>query len=59
VWKALDLERVLARSRAECAAAAAEVARLTHSRSWRLTAPLRRLKQTLDLWSGVVRRNDP
>lgn len=49
VWKALDLERDLARSRAECAAAAAEVARLTNSRSWRLTAPLRRLKQTLDL----------
>jgi FkbM family methyltransferase len=48
-WKALELERELAQSRADCAAAMAEVARLSNSRSWRLTAPLRRLKQTLDL----------
>jgi FkbM family methyltransferase len=47
-WKALELERDLAQSRAECAAATAEVARLSNSRSWRLTAPLRRLKQKLD-----------
>ncbi len=57
LWKTIELERELSRCRAVSAIADAEVARLTNSRSWRLTAPLRRLKQQVDrVWIRASRR---
>jgi FkbM family methyltransferase len=48
LWRTIELERDLSGCRADKIVADAEVVRLTNSRSWRYTAPLRRLKLLVD-----------
>ena len=48
LWRTIDLERDLSGCRADKVVADAEVVRLTNSRSWRFTEPLRRLKRLVD-----------